>query len=367
MLGVKIADLWFDDQRRFLAGSILAVLPPILIAGLRDSTVGSDTDLYVVPVFNSIASNGQNLMEFIDSNTDIEVGYLFLNYVIAQLTDQSFFLLLSIHMLIIIPIYITAMKWREHLSPMLFMFIFYMIFFQESLSIARQSIALSFSLLAFSLFMEKKYIKSFIFAIVAFLFHQTAVIALSIPLIFFAVDRFSIREYYLYYIGVTIAVAFFFLNFDAILIWLIDGGYIDMKFLRYTSIDNEFSPVLGAANFVVKIVIIAYIIYVMVSYQLDTLLKFFLVIAVLDMLFSLCALILQPLDRISLYYRLMACISLPYIIYNYPIIYADDGVPYTKPIEGMLCVLLLAYWFYVYMLGNYDETADYQINSMLFI
>lgn len=367
LLGVKIADLWFDDQRRFLAGSILAVLPPILIAGLRDSTVGSDTDLYVVPVFNSIASNGQNLMEFIDSNTDIEVGYLFLNYVIAQLTDQSFFLLLSIHMLIIIPIYITAMKWREHLSPMLFMFIFYMIFFQESLSIARQSIALSFSLLAFSLFMEKKYIKSFIFAIVAFLFHQTAVIALSIPLIFFAVDRFSIREYYLYYIGVTIAVAFFFLNFDAILIWLIDGGYIDMKFLRYTSIDNEFSPVLGAANFVVKIVIIAYIIYVMVSYQLDTLLKFFLVIAVLDMLFSLCALILQPLDRISLYYRLMACISLPYIIYNYPIIYADDGVPYTKPIEGMLCVLLLAYWFYVYMLGNYDETADYQINSMLFI
>ena len=129
LLGVKIADLWYDDQRRFLAGSIIAVLPPILIAGLRDSTVGTDMELYIVPIFNGIVSNGQNLMEFIDSYPEIEIGYLFVNYVIAQLTDQPFFLLLSIHILIIIPLYITAMKWREYFSPALFMFIFYMIFF----------------------------------------------------------------------------------------------------------------------------------------------------------------------------------------------------------------------------------------------
>lgn len=87
------------------------------IAGLRDSTVGSDMELYIVPIFNGIASNGQNLSEFIDSYPDIEIGYLFVNYVIAQLTDLPFFLLLSIHILIIVPLYITAMKWREQLSP----------------------------------------------------------------------------------------------------------------------------------------------------------------------------------------------------------------------------------------------------------
>lgn len=367
LLGVKMADSWYDDRRRFLVGSLLAVLPPILIAGLRDSTVGSDMELYIVPIFTGIASNGQNLMEFIDSYPFMEIGYLFVNYVIAQLTDQPFFLLASIHILIIIPLYITAMKWRECLSPVLFMFIFYMIFFQESLSIVRQSIALSFSMLALTFFIEKRYINYFVFIIIAFLFHQTAVIALSFPLVYIIVDRFSIREYYLYYIGVTLIIVLFFLNLDGILIWLIDSGYIDLKFLKYTSEDNTFSPVLGATNIVVKIIIIAYIVFTMVLYKPDAILKFFFVMAVLDILFSLCALIMQPLDRISLYYRLMTCISIPYIIYSYPVIYSDDETPYTRPIEGLFCVLLFAYWFYVYMLGDYDDTANYQISSTLFI
>lgn len=203
--------------------------------------------------------------------------------------------------------------------------------------------------------------------IVAFLFHQTAVVALSIPLAYLLVDRFSIREYYYYYISVALVIALFFMNIDNILIWMIENDYIGLKFLKYTSADNTFTPVLGSANFVVKIAMITYIIYVMTQYKADTLLKLFLLMAVLDMLFSLCALIVQPLDRISLYFRLVSCISIPYVIYNYPIIFDDDDVPYTRPIIGIFGLLLFAYWFYVYMLGNFDDTADYQISSTLFI
>jgi len=367
LLGVMIADLWYDDQRRFLAGSALAVIPPILIAGLRDSTVGFDVELYVLLVFNDIVSNGHNLIDFINLYSDLEIGYLFLNYVIAQVTDLSFVLLLCIHILIIIPLYVTAMKLRMYFPPVLFMFIFYMIFFQETLSIVRQSIALSLSIFAITLFWEKKYVYYVVCMIIAFLFHQTAVIALSFPMIYYFIDRFSIKQNSIVLIGVILVVALFFLNIDNILIWMIESGYVDMKFLKYTSADDTFTPVLGAANFVVKIVTIAYFIYVMVLYKPDTILKFFLVVAVLDMLFSLCALIVQPLDRISLYYRLMTCISIPYIIYHYPIIYSDDETPYARPIEGLFCVLLFVFWFYVYMLGNYDDTADYQMSSTLFI
>lgn len=362
-----IADLWYDDQRRFLAGSALAVIPPILIAGLRDSTVGFDVELYVLLVFNDIVSNGHNLIDFINLYSDLEIGYLFLNYVIAQVTDLSFVLLLCIHILIIIPLYVTAMKLRMYFPPVLFMFIFYMIFFQETLSIVRQSIALSLSIFAITLFWEKKYVYYVVCMFIAFLFHQTAVIALSFPMIYYFIDRFSIKQNSIVLIGVILVVALFFLNIDNILIWMIESGYVDMKFLKYTSADDTFTPVLGAANFVVKIVTIAYFIYVMVLYKPDTILKFFLVVAVLDMLFSLCALIVQPLDRISLYYRLMTCISIPYIIYHYPIIYSDDETPYARPIEGLFCVLLFVFWFYVYMLGNYDDTADYQMSSTLFI
>ena len=380
LLGVKIADIWYDDQRRLWAGSLLAVLPPIIIAGFRDSTVGSDMELYIVPIFDGIASNGQNLAEFIDSYPDIEFGYLLLNYVVAQVTDLSFLLLICIHILIIIPLYVTAMKWRDYLSPVLFMFIFYMIFFQESLSIVRQSIALSFSMLALTLFLKpqidtrekmetdmRRFVYSGVCLVIAFLFHQTTVIALSFPIIFFIVDRFSMRQAYAFYIGVALAIVVFFLNLDSLLIWLIDSGYIDLKFIKYTSADDTFAPVLGAANFVVKVLTIAYLVYIMIIYKADSLIKFFLVVAVLDMLFSLCALIMQPLDRISLYFRLVSCISLPYLIYNYPVFFTDEDTPYTRPVEGIVCVILFVYWFYVYMLGNYDDTADYQISSTLFI
>ena len=86
LIGVRMADLWYDDTRKFISYSILAVMPPILIAGLRDYSVGFDVEVYVT-IFNGIANNGQNLIEFLESYPAIEVGYLFLTFVVAQLTD----------------------------------------------------------------------------------------------------------------------------------------------------------------------------------------------------------------------------------------------------------------------------------------
>ena len=213
----------------------------------------------------------------------------------------------------------------------------------------------------------RRYVYSGVCLIIAFMFHQTAVIALSFPIIYFVINRFSPRQTYVLYIVAALLTVAFFLYFDEFLIWMIESGYIDLKFLKYTSADDTFTPVLGASNIIVKILTIAYIVYVMIIYKANSFLKFFLVVAVLDMLFSLCALIMQPLDRISLYFRLVSCISLPYLIYNYPLFFTDEDTPFMRPIEGFLCVFLFAYWFYVYMLGNYDDTADYQISSTLFI
>lgn len=366
LIGVRMADLWYDDTRKFISYSILAVMPPILIAGLRDYSVGFDVEVYVT-IFNGIANNGQNLIEFLESYPAIEVGYLFLTFVVAQLTDQYFVLLFLVHILIIIPLYVTAMKWREYLSPTLFMFVFYMIFFQESLSIVRQSLSMSFSILGFTLFLEKKHIHFVVCMIIAYLFHQTAIIALSFPIVYYVVDRYSFRETYKIYVVLVLLIVMLFVNLDSILIWMIENGYIDFKFLKYTTADNTFVPVLGAANFVVKIVTIAFIIYILFLYNFDTFIKFVLVMALLDMVFSLCALITQPLDRLSLYYRLMSCISIPYLIHNYPVLFLDKDVPYRKPVVSMFCILLFAYWFYVYILGDYDQTSDYQFSNTLFL
>ena len=126
--GVREADVRYEERSYRILFSLIAVLPPILLAGFRDSTVGTDMVIYILPLFEEQAIAQQELGTFIDTN-DLEILYLILNYIVAKITDSPFVLLLLIHTLIIIPLYITAMKWRELLSPVLFMFVFYMIFF----------------------------------------------------------------------------------------------------------------------------------------------------------------------------------------------------------------------------------------------
>ena len=156
LLGVWLADIQYEDKRMFLTSSLLAMLPPIVLAGFRDATVGTDMQVYILSTYEKMVSSGQGFLDFVSTyDGDLEILYLFINYLTAQFSDQPFLLLIIIHVLIIVPLFATAMKWRPYLSPVLFMFIYYMIFFQESLSIVRQSIALSFSMLAFTYLLEK--------------------------------------------------------------------------------------------------------------------------------------------------------------------------------------------------------------------
>ncbi len=364
--GVWEADIWYDNKRLRLINSLAALLPPILLAGFRDSTVGADVEFYILPVFNGLISSGQDLLEFFDSHSEFERLYLFLNYLVAQVTDQYFVLLLIIHSLILIPLYVAAMKWRDTLSPALFFFFFYMIFFQESLSIVRQAIAMSFSLLAFSYYLERKYIIYAVLMLIGLGFHNTAVIALTYPIVLLVIDRLPIKDYYPLYIGLLAIFILFVLNIENVVIWLVENDHIDLKYLKYVVSDGTFEAALGVTNFVVKVFTVLYIIFLFLWYIPDMTLKFFLVIAVLDLSFSLCALILQPLDRISLYYRIMSCIYIPFLLRNCPIVYSKGAIQYHIPVAYLWEGLLFVYWFYVYMLGDYDNTADYQFNSLLF-
>lgn len=358
LLGVREAELRYDDWSQRIIYSLIAVLPPIILAGFRDSTIGVDTEVYILPIFERLVSSGESLTEFLESNEDLELLYLILNFVVAQLTDQSCILLLCIHILIIIPLYVTAMKWRESLSPLLFMFVFYMIFYQDTLSIVRQSIALSFSLLAFTYLQEKKIQKYIILSLIALGFHNTALIALVYPMVFFFIRKYPLRQYYYYYIGASVLFIILILNFENFIIWTIDNDFVNIKYLKYTSALDTFEPILGVTNVIVKILTIIYILYIIYLYIPDVMLKFFFVMAFLDFVFSLCALIVQPLDRISFYFRLMSCISIPYMVKNYPI---KQGVrEYQVPIEYFWGIMLFIYWFYVYMVGNYGDTANYQ-------
>ena len=346
-------------------GGLLSVLPPILLAGFRDVSVGSDMQLYINPIFEYLQSTDGNLGIVRDRWEDVEFMYLFLNYIVYYTTNSFVCFLIALHALIIIPLYVSAMKWRNFLSPVYFFLIYYCIFYQETLSIVRQSLAISFAILSITYFIDRKVLKFSIFAILSISFHSTAVIALLIPLLYKILSIFPIKKYYLGYLLILLATSYFLMSIDSIFIWLINSGLIGGKYLIYTSGGNTFEANLGMTNIVVKVAILFYMLLVLIKYKPNIMIDTFLVLEIIDLILSLCGLIAGPLDRFSLYFRLMLCISLPFLFKNCPLFVYFNSYRISLPVRYPILLLLCAFWVYVYMMGDYDSTSVYMINRNL--
>ncbi len=350
-----MADRNFGHKNVCAIFSIMAIVPPVLIAGLRGSTVGSDMTLYILPIFDDLVGSNQSFNNFRDSHEEIEILYILINYLVGLFSNNTIVLLTTIHLLIIIPFYITVMKWRKLASPTFALFIYYCTFYQETLSIVRQSISLSFSLLAFTYFVERKYLKYVIFFLISFGFHRSSVLTLILPILYVLFKEYPITKHSITYIACAFIFVLPMMNIENNILWLVDSGLIDTKYLIYTSAYG-FSPRLGATNLVVKIILLLFIIIMVMRYKNTYLEFFFLGIACLDLGFSLLALLVEPLDRLSLCFRLMACFSIPFFIEKARHRPSHIDLFSKTPFKLFFIFLFFFFWYYLYILGDFYST-----------
>ena len=123
--------------------SISIIVPALLAAG-RTEEIGTDVNNYVVPIWNLVHTVDSSLLSTIFAIGYIEPGYIVINWLVAQFSDDIFWLLLIIQLVILIPIYIGAFKLKKKLSPLWILFLYYCVIYNETLNLVRQSIALSF-------------------------------------------------------------------------------------------------------------------------------------------------------------------------------------------------------------------------------
>lgn len=361
LIGVHFANRFYSSRFLFYVFSILALAPPILLAGLRADTVGSDTSFYIMPRFiDAITYKNVSFSEFEDYSQGQEFLYVLLVYSLGHLTSNSVIYLLVLHALVMVPLYIVAMKWRKSISPVFFFFIFYMTFFNDSLSIIRQSIGLSFAILAFTYFIRDKYTKFAIFTFISIGFHSSGYLSLFLTLLYYLNTRFSAKvQRRLYFIIIVIiGLSVFFLN--NIIVGLINSGIIDAKYLVYTSESDTFSGGMGISNFIVKLYIVFLMFKVIMGKPSNKLVHYFFIISLLEAVLCLAALVVEPLDRLSLYPRILECLYIPYIYKNSLKQFPRGSLirVYSKGIY----FLLFAFWFWVYIHGDYAATSNYQFS-----
>ena len=173
----------------FVLFSVLSISVVVALAGLRDFSIGIDTDNYLtMKLYWDGAIKSATLKEYIFDYIGggyTEPFFALLIGVIAQMTGNFRLFLFIAHLIIILGIYIGAFRLRKHINPEWVLIIFYLLFFNQSLNIIRQYMAMAIVFAFFADILERKYIRYSIVVIIAIQFHIISIVAFGLLLIHF--------------------------------------------------------------------------------------------------------------------------------------------------------------------------------------
>lgn len=180
----------------------IAILLPCILAGMRADTIGTDVKVYVEPLYNA-AKQSTSFSSYMNQRwyviwrymyvSKFEIGFTTLVYLIVKFGGSLGTVLFFIHALIVAPIYFGLKRMDKKYPIWLGMLVFYLMFYNTSLNMMRQWIAMAILFWGLSYLLTNKKKKYFIVVIVACLFHTSALMGFAIYFLYVYSQRK--REY----------------------------------------------------------------------------------------------------------------------------------------------------------------------------
>ena len=215
--------------------SIICILLPSIVGGLRQVGVGVDTVVYALPHYRA-ASRASSFLDFLAADRRLyrELAWAGITYISAKFfhsINWSFFL----HQLITLTCtYAALYKHRKIVSLPFAWLIFFLVMHGTTYNFIRQSIAASIVFLGFNNLEERRYCRFLVYVFIGALFHTTAVIVLSYFVAFHVFTTWKASD-------VWIKNVLIFFSFAAIIaIRPIMGVIINSSplFVAYTGYEN---------------------------------------------------------------------------------------------------------------------------------
>lgn len=174
--GARLTDRW---RKYFCYTSGLLV--PCLLAALRAENIGTDVLVYMKPLFllTDSYSGFWDYYKGIHAGWGTEWAYAFLTYAVKRLTGSLPAFHLITQLLISGMVFFSLRIYGKEEKLWMGMSAYYLLFYNQTFNIVRQSMACSCILYAIVLLKGKKYIQSFLFFILATGFHNTAYFVLA--------------------------------------------------------------------------------------------------------------------------------------------------------------------------------------------
>ncbi len=350
---------------------IIAVLIPCILAGLRALSVGTDVQVYVEPLFN-LASKSDSFLDYLKMSwyrvwtykyvADFELLFNIMVYIITKLTHNIQWILFTIQILIIFPIYYGIKKFKQLKNKeWLAMLCFYLLFYNISYNAMRQFISIAILFWGTScLINEKKGDKKFFLSLIlGYFFHKSALLGIVIFVIYKILKKKSKTN-----LTLTLGNHKILVRKIALLLII----FLSIIFIFNSSILTNILELIGLNYYVGYIngnvyfsigKLIKYVpIILIIIFEYKQLIKnensyFYILMFILDILISYFSTVNIYAVRISYFFQIFNIIL-------FPILIGTTKYQLNKIINYVIILLYLGtYWYYNFVITGANETIPY--------
>lgn len=192
--------LYLSDKKKYKKTRtifvIIALLIPSVIAGIRDYTIGTDVLLYGNNWFEraiSYESMYQYLMKA--KEYSVGVGYAAINFIVSRFSSSPHMFYFVYELLQLTVLYAAIKPYKNKLSVAFAFLIYYFLFFNNSLNILRQAMAIVLVLYSYRFARDKKNVGFCVTIALAYSFHSSAIVGLAIYPICWAYRKRFVKKW----------------------------------------------------------------------------------------------------------------------------------------------------------------------------
>lgn len=356
----------------------IGIFLPSLLAGCRADIIGTDVRNYVEPI-QIYASGMKRFNEFINGNivllsgdafSRIEKGYVTFVFLISRINKSLFLNLFTTQFLIIGLMVGGLLRIQKYIniSVSFSMYVYYMLFFNISLNLVRQSIAMAIIFFAFPFLLEDKWIYFLISIFIATLFHRTAIISFIILVLYIClVRKFKIRKLKFGTKNINIKgrpLISVIIILSVAIILIISSSALNsiLSILNLSNFGLLYSNGFGSFSLnqvLIRFPFLLLLIFCWKKMESNNLKYFYLVLTVIDTLFA------QMSGGSSIILRISYYLSIFYV-YAVPNEIEVFSARSRFVLQMIFLIGCTAYWYYMFVVNNYNETIPFVFNPYLF-
>lgn len=362
IISTYLAQRTVSQKLGFYIFSAIAILLPSLLAGFRDSGIGTDTLIYADDVWEKITycDDWKTFVALYVAQgfSDIELGYLLVNFIVYLAGGDLHTLYFTTNFIVVLFFYLAAYDNRKKASMWLIMAFFFLSYYNISLNLIRQSIAIAISVYSFKYLEQHKWWKYILWQVIILSSHNTAFLNLLIIPIYFIPQIKNIKKKRRLIILFLSGIAIMFLSMDWLLSFIVSLGILPNKYLMYSSIDSS--------SVVAKTQTVSYIGILLLLWFITTKIKepdahkrlrVYLFGKIASLLLFLTSIVSKHAARVAFYISpLVDCIFFPRALF---LLKQRSSKWYLQSV-CMSILLLLAVWYWLIIIRGDTETYPYK-------